>query len=278
MKFVGYIIFFMLMGVVGYMLQPVMFHEAADADVVAAEADDYAVTRSVKGPDGSEMMISLDKLAPENFPPIVTISESMELADRTGGLSKIALKGTELKPTRVVGRELTLLEQSTGLSGKIDMAKTDFGVRVVTHVENRLAGITTPTPPNTVADNSGGASNQSPVEEAQPEPEPEPEPAPEPEPEPEPEPVAEVTLSPEEIVTAMKASVDAGDVSTFAADDVQEYKAGEPAHHDGVDYQTGTATYKKKTILGVKSITAVALIKGGKVDRWVSARTGMKIK
>jgi len=47
---------------------------------------------------------------------------------------------------------------------------------------------------------------------------------------------------------------------------------------DGESYQTGMAAYKAKTIFGVKTVQAKALIKGGKVAKWVYAKTGMEIR
>ena len=47
---------------------------------------------------------------------------------------------------------------------------------------------------------------------------------------------------------------------------------------DGVVYQTGSAAYKAETIFGVKTIQAKALIRGGKVVRWIWPKSGMEIK
>jgi hypothetical protein len=47
---------------------------------------------------------------------------------------------------------------------------------------------------------------------------------------------------------------------------------------DGQPFQTGSVTYKAETIFGVKTIQAKALIKGGKVQRWIWPKSGMEIK
>jgi hypothetical protein len=47
---------------------------------------------------------------------------------------------------------------------------------------------------------------------------------------------------------------------------------------DGETYQTGLAAYKAETIFGPKTVQAKALIKGGKVIKWIYAKTGMEIR
>ena len=43
-------------------------------------------------------------------------------------------------------------------------------------------------------------------------------------------------------------------------------------------YQIGAVAYKAETIFGVKTIQAKALIKDGKVQRWIWPKSGMEIK
>ena len=76
----------------------------------------------------------------------------------------------------------------------------------------------------------------------------------------------------------MKASVKGGAVKEFTMEQVQTWKAGEKENVDGEDFQTGTADYKAETIFGVKTVQAKALIKAGKVSKWVYAKTGMEIR
>jgi len=76
----------------------------------------------------------------------------------------------------------------------------------------------------------------------------------------------------------MKVSVAAGAVNEFSLAQVQGWEAGEQESVDGESYQTGIAAYKAKTIFGVKTVQAKALIKDGKVVKWVYAKTGMEIR
>ncbi len=140
------------------------------------------------------------------------------------------------------------------------------------------------------------APEPAPVVKKEPEPAPMPEPAPEPEPEPPvvadkgdemekpaPEPVPEpapagATLGGDEIVKVMQESIKAAQVKEFTFDQVLAWKAGEEETVDGANYQTGVAAYKAETIFGVKTIQAKALIKDGKVMKWIWPNSGMEIK
>ncbi len=97
-------------------------------------------------------------------------------------------------------------------------------------------------------------------------------------PEPTPEPVGGGLLTPEQIIEVMKASIKAGAVKEFKLEQVEAWKAGEEEDFGGEDFQTGLAAYKAETIFGVKTVQAKALIKGGKVTKWVYAKTGMEIR
>jgi hypothetical protein len=113
------------------------------------------------------------------------------------------------------------------------------------------------------------------------EPEPAPEPTvvePMPEPEPKPTPVAKTNLSDEEIIELMKKSIGAGAVKEFSLEQVKGWKVTGEETIDGTTYQTGLAAYEAETIFGLKPVQAKALIKDGKVERWVYAKSGMEIQ
>jgi hypothetical protein len=130
----------------------------------------------------------------------------------------------------------------------------------------------------------------APTPEPTPEPEPDPAPAvadnggekmedpkPDPTPIPEPAPTGAV-LGSEEIVKVMQESIKAAQVKEFTFEQVLAWKAGEEEEVDGVKYQIGNAAYKAETIFGVKTIQAKALIKEGKVTKWIWPNSGMEIK
>lgn len=76
----------------------------------------------------------------------------------------------------------------------------------------------------------------------------------------------------------MQESVQAAQIKEFTFAQVLEWKAGSDESVDGETYQTGIASYKAETIFGVKTIQAKALLKGGKVQRWIWPKSGMEIK
>lgn len=102
-------------------------------------------------------------------------------------------------------------------------------------------------------------------------------PAPEPETDPQAVPPGAPPSS-AEIVKLMRESVESGQIEKFTVDDVSEWIAKEDEEIDGVKYQTGVATYEAKTIFGTKNLQAKALIKDGKVVRWIGLATGLEIK
>ncbi len=80
-------------------------------------------------------------------------------------------------------------------------------------------------------------------------------------------------------VLVMKASIASGQISKFSAAQVIEWKAGASSETiDGETYQVGNVTYQAETPFGTKNLPAKALIKGGKVVRWISPKSGMQIE
>jgi len=108
-----------------------------------------------------------------------------------------------------------------------------------------------------------------------------PPPAPEPEPvvEPEPEPVKEETNAETvDVVKIMRQSIGDGEIKEFAEDQVKVWNAGPEETVDGEVYQTGIVIYDQEMLFGDKPLKAKALIKDGKVVRWLWPDLGMDIK
>ena len=87
-------------------------------------------------------------------------------------------------------------------------------------------------------------------------------------------------LSDDEIVALMKKSIAGGAVKEFTIDKVKDngWKANGDETIDGTDYQTGLVAYVAATIFGDRPVQAKALIKDGKIERWVYAKSGMEIQ
>ena len=154
---------------------------------------------------------------------------------------------------------------------------------------------TTPTPPPVVKNDPvtpapEPAPEPPPVVKNDPEPTPAPAPAPTPPPEAVPAPApltpppaetpvaAGGALSPEQIEKVMQESLKAAKMEDIKFEDVTKWTAGSEETLDGVNYQTGEAAFKASTIFGTKTMYAKALIKDGKVARWVWKTSNLDLK
>lgn len=85
------------------------------------------------------------------------------------------------------------------------------------------------------------------------------------------------TVSEDEIISLMKASVKAKTVSEFTEEGVTTWEAGENETIADAEYQIGFATYEKETIFGKQPVVGKCLIRDGAVKKWVYAKTGADI-
>jgi hypothetical protein len=89
----------------------------------------------------------------------------------------------------------------------------------------------------------------------------------------------EVPTQTADVVLVMKASLASGQISKFNASQVLEWEAGTGTEvFDGQTYQVGNVKYQAETPFGTKNLPAKALIKDGKVVRWISPKSGMQIE
>jgi hypothetical protein len=171
--------------------------------------------------------------------------------------------------------------------GTIKATDTDIYAQLVKQVYEREAGtgggaIAKVTPTDTFVTPNPGPAPMVPVAKVDPIPEPTPIPSPvvtpEPTPTPDPAPVGGGKLADEQIIELMKKSIAGGAVKEFTSDQVKGWKINGDETIDGTDYQTGLAAYEATTIFGIRPVQAKALIKDGKIERWVYAKSGMEIQ
>ncbi|MDB4687171.1 hypothetical protein OAE92_00125 [Akkermansiaceae bacterium] len=238
--------------------------------------------------------IDLAEYRTDDLPKIVKIAKQVKLATNSGEGVKVLTRGTEVKLLNRDGLEL-IIETTDGVAkGRVDIETTDlYGVLAQGKFDKdagKVAGgptpasskppvnptapvnpppVADPTPPVAtppapatggpmVASGDGGTDGS---DNAAPTPEP-----------------ADKKLSPDELVALMKKFIAAGTLKEFKAEQVVTWKAGEDESVDGVNYQIGLVTYKAQTIFGEKPVNAKALIKGGEVNRWVFAKSGMEMR
>lgn len=81
------------------------------------------------------------------------------------------------------------------------------------------------------------------------------------------------------VVSVMQASIRAAEIKEFTFDQVLDWKAADaPEVVEGESYQVGMISYQAETVFGKKTIEAKALIKDGKVVRWLWPKSGMQIQ
>ena len=237
--------------------------------------------------------IDLAEYRTDDLPKIVKIAKQIKLETNSGEGVKMLTRGTEVKLLNRDGLEL-IIETTDGVAkGRVAIETTDlYGVLAQAKFDKdagKVAGGTTPASPKPPV-NPTAPVNPPPVADPTP---PVGTPAPATDgpmvasgeggtggpdnsaPTPEP---ADKKLSPDELVALMKKFIAAGTLKEFKAEQVVTWKAGEDESIDGVNYQIGLVTYKAQTIFGEKPVNAKALIKGGEVNRWVFAKSGMEMR
>jgi hypothetical protein len=264
-------------GVAGYVLEP-SFRER-----LTGEKPVTRVTLSQETAAGETLPdIDLSALRPEQLPDKILVKVAVELTDPADTTSTLQLAaGGRAKGLRIDGKDLIVGKGS--FEGRVAILNTDLLQQIAVNPpkpatpEPVPAPTPEPTPP--------------PVPEPVPAPAPVPTPIPEPVPVPrgesEPEPVAPVptpvpsvpaTLGDADIVKIMQESYRSGLIKEFVVDKVIGWKAIGEEKVDGETYLTGLVDYSAETIFGIKSVQAKALIKDGKVVKWISPKSGMEIK
>lgn len=190
-------------------------------------------------------------VTPGQLPEKVTLKTKVELPLPGSDAPMILPAGAPVTPVRIEGQDLVISPFAGPIEGRVAVMETDLLERF---------------------GNKPPAPEPDPVVAVTPMPEPTPEPAPEP------ALPASAALDAAGIVTVMQGSIKGGQIKEFTFDQVLGWKAGEEEEHDGETYQTGTVAYKAETIFGVKNIQAQALIKDGKVAKWIWPKSGMEIK
>ena len=87
-----------------------------------------------------------------------------------------------------------------------------------------------------------------------------------------------VKLSELAFMNILKSSVKAGEVNEFAFDQVLDWKRAGVEQLDGGTYEVGMVTYQADTIFDEQKLEAKALIKDGKVVKWLWPTTNTKMR
>ena len=230
---------------------------------------------------GASYTINLDEVRDNELPETVTI-ENPTIIPTSGGEGQVRLrKGDVVTLLNRKDDSLIVEKPDSNGKGKISPKDTDLFQQLVKRIYEREAGgaIAAATPPATVVAPAPAPAPAAPAPVAKIDPVvSNPEPMPVVEPTPAPAPVEDTKLGDDEIIALMKDSIAGGAVKEFTSDQVKGWKTNGEETIDGTEYQTGLAAYEAATIFGVRPVQAKALIKDGKIERWVYAKSGMEIQ
>lgn len=259
-------------GVLGYLAEPSLRFQLTG---VAPGAKGSQAVRKL--PDGSSQ-INLASLTPEQLPLLVLLKTDVKVVDATSGITMLIQAGNRVKLISIDGSAALISPGEASARGTVSVFDTDL-------MEQLIANPPAPPAPAVPTATPTGGESEEPKTAPAPPPMPEPAPIPTSAPDGTPsEPSAEPTAAPAaetgvaNVVPLMQASIQGKQITEFTFDQVLEWVAGPDEVVDGETYQTGIASYKAETIFGVKTIQAKALIKGGKVQRWIWPKSGMDIK
>ncbi len=251
----------------GYVIEPMFISglkQKPAKKVVDKPEDNSPNTAEPKQPatpPSSGIQVDLSKIAKEDFPEKVALKVPFTISDAESGVTVQLKAGSMVKPLSLEGTDLVIQPALMPIKSRINVDKTNFKELAVPKMIERLQ--------NTVAKNDPEPTPPS---------QPDPEPTPPSQPDPEPEPAPATKIDEAAIVALLKKDVEAGKVTEFKANQVTEWLAGEDTEFDGKTYQTGRVTFKAETILGVQEHEAIALIEGGKIYKWMWAKTKLEMR
>lgn len=229
----------------------------------------------VRPADGSAP-IPLSSLRPDQLPATVTLQIAVSANNPATGESITLPAGGAAKLVRVDGINLVVSPVGQAFFGSVPYNQTDLLTKLA-----QMPALTAPPTPSTPTPQAEPPSPPvSPLNPSTPDPletlanEKAPEVTPTPPPT---APTASSAPNEADIVAIMKESIQNVQITEFKFADVLEWKAAPAEDLDGATYQIGLASYRAETIFGVKTFQAKALIKDGKVNRWIGKKSGQDL-
>lgn len=228
----------------------------------------------VKGgqnPPVQDNVFTPEKLIAADYPDACTMVRS-GFASIPGGTLPLDI-GDQLKPISIRGTDIEVVVVKLGVTGTVPMATTDFIKLALPRYMARKSGkaqpVTggdTPKPkPDDVATNTNPNPRPKPPVKVDPIPTPTPKPKP-----------TLVKLSDTEIKQLMQNGYKS--VSVFSGSDLTAAEIGSVETIGEIEYQTGILKFKRDTLLGVRELSAKALILNGKLEKWVWTKSGQTIR
>ena len=276
MKFFNNLICMAAAGIAGYFAEPSLrFQLTGEVPSAAQMARNKGIL--IQAP-GDAPAIALNTLTPEQLPQRILLNTDVKMTDSASGIMMILQAGNRVKLLRIEGGDAVVSPGDGPFLGKVPVTDTDLLQQLVVSPSGSINAA--PRPIEETSGQTAASPQSAPAPVSTPEPAVTPEPTPPPEPAAtspaESAPTTEIASS--DTVKIMQASIQAGQIKEFTFDQVVDWKQNPDEAADGEFYQIGLISYKAETIFGVKTILAKALIKGGKVQRWIWPKSGMEIK
>ncbi len=238
---------------------------------------------------GDVQEIDLASLTPDQLPAKVLLKSDVKVTDVASGMNMLMPAGNRAKLVRIEGANAVVSPGEGPFYGLVPVTETDLFQQLAANPHSTRTTVEAPVAPTTAdpfaptpGDSEESTKTPDPLavsqSTAEPTPEGTPAPAPEATPDSSDDSAAPAAGGEEGVVQAMQASITAGQVKEFTFDQVLEWKADADETVEGETYQIGLLSYKAETIFGTKTIQAKALLKGGKVLRWIWPKSGMEIK
>jgi outer membrane biosynthesis protein TonB len=282
-------------GALGYLAEPTLRFQLTGMQPSPAE---YARNQKVVlAMPGGVPEIDVASLTPAQLPQRVLLNAEVKVSDAASGVTMIIPAGNRVKLVRIERGNAVVSPSDGPFLGLVPITDTDLLQQIAANPPSSAPAPVAPpvvappvtavpepapTPEPPPAPTPPPEPTPVPVPEPTPAPTPDPAPEPPPAPTPEPAPVSEpapaVAAGTTNAVKAMQDSIKAAQIKEFTFAQVLEWNPAADETVDGETYQTGLASYKAETIFGVKTIQAKALIKAGKVQRWIWPKSGMEIK
>ncbi|WP_411826302.1 hypothetical protein [Luteolibacter sp. AS25] len=249
-------------GILGYSLEPELRFQLTGVSPEAEKAPEPKHITIEIG-DSSANKIDPATFPVEQLPKKVLLKSDAEIADTNSGIKMTITAGNQVDLIRLDGQDVVISPGSATLEGRVPYSQTDLLEQLGTI---RMAPRVGKMP------DAETEVEVEPKVEADPKVDVVPEMNPVPQPEPQ-------SAGSNDVVEIMKASIKAGQIKEFSFDQVSEWQENEGDEViDGETYRTGVASYEGETVFGIKTLKAKALIRNGKLERWVYEKSGMEIK
>ena len=234
-------------------------------------------------------------LSPEQLPEKVTLRADVTVTDAASQVTMTLQSGNCVKLVRVEGTNAVVSPGEGSYEGTLPYDQTDLMDQLAALQPAPETPATEPAPSNETPPASEPASSNETPPATEPATEPAAEPAPATEPAMEPAPASETPPAtepaaepaskpaaaagePVDVVALMQQSIRKGEIKEFTYTQVEDWKTGDNETVKGEEFQTGLISYTADTIFGPKAIEAKALVKDGKIQRWIWTKSGMEIK